>query len=154
MKRLGNLYEQTYQLENILDAFNEVYRNTKNKRRINQFRDFKCIYVYRIYTILKNRQYVVVPYNKFTIHEPKERHIVSQRMQDKIINHIVSRCILHLAILPCLINENVASRKGLGTKHVLKLLYDYQRKCKIKYGTYYILKCDISNFLQVLTMIF
>lgn len=146
MKRIGNLYEQTYNLENILSAFNEVCRNTKNKRRINQFKDFKCIYVYRIYTILKNRQYVVGPYNIFTIHDPKERRIVSQGMQDKIINHIVSRCILYPAILPCLINENVASRKSLGTKQGLKLLYDYQRKCKIKYGTYYILKCDISKF--------
>lgn len=67
-------------------------------------------------------------------------------MQDKIINHIVSRCILHPAILPCLIDANVASRKNLGTKHGLKLLYEYQKKCKIKYGTYYILKCDISKF--------
>ena len=96
MKRIGNLYEQTYKLENILSAFNEVCRNTKNKRRINQFRDFKCIYVYRIYNILKNRKYVVGPYNIFTIYEPKERRIVSQGMQDKIVNHIVSRCILHL----------------------------------------------------------
>ncbi len=146
MKRIGNLYEQTYKLENILCAFNEVCRNTKNKRRINQFNDFKCIYVYRIYNILKNRQYVVGPYNVFTIYDPKERRIVSQGMQDKIINHIVSRCILYPAILPCLIDENVASRKKLGTKQGLKLLYDYQRKCKIKYGTYYILKCDISKF--------
>lgn len=148
MKRIGNLYEQTYKLENILNAFNEVCRNTKNKRRINQFKDFKCIYVYRIYNILKNRQYVVGPYNIFTIYEPKERRIVSQGMQDKIINHIVSRCILHPAILPCLIDANVASRKNLGTKHGLKLLYEYQRKCKLKYGTYYILKCDVSKFFS------
>lgn len=148
MKRIGNLYEQTYKLENILNAFNEVCRNTKNKRRINQFKDFKCIYVYRIYNILKNRQYVVGPYNIFTIYEPKERRIVSQGMQDKIINHIVSRCILHPAILPCLIDANVASRKNLGTKHGLKLLYEYQRKCKLKFGTYYILKCDVSKFFS------
>ena len=46
----------------------------------------------------------------------------------------------------CLIDANVASRKNLGTKHGLKLLHDFQRKCNVKYGTYYILKCDISKF--------
>lgn len=146
MKRISNLYENTYKLENILSAFNEVCKNTKNKKRTNNYKDFKCIYVFRIYNILKNREYIVGPYNRFTIYEPKKRKIVSQGMQDKIINHIVSRCILHPAILPCLINENVASREKLGTREGLRLFYLYQQKCKLKYNIYYILKCDISKF--------
>lgn len=67
-------------------------------------------------------------------------------MQDKVINHLVSRHILYPAILPCLLDVNVASRKGLGTSEGLKLEMNFHRICKIKYGTYYILKCDISKF--------
>ena len=33
MKRKGHLYEATYDFNNIVDAYNEVCRNTKNKRR-------------------------------------------------------------------------------------------------------------------------
>ena len=102
MKRIGNLYENICKVEHIMQAFDEVCRNTKNKRRVNKYKEFRCMYIYRIYNILKNKQYVVGPYNVFTIYEPKKRRIVSQNMQDKIINHLVSRYILYTALLPCL----------------------------------------------------
>lgn len=67
-------------------------------------------------------------------------------MKDKVINHLVSRQILYPALLPCLINSNVASRKDLGTNEGLRLAKKFHRICKIKYKSYYILKCDISKF--------
>ena len=67
-------------------------------------------------------------------------------MQDKVINHLVARHILYLAILPCLLDVNVASRKGLGTSEGIRLAMNFHRICKVKYKTYYILKCDISKF--------
>ena len=33
MKRMSNLYQNTYDFNNIIDAFNEVCRNTKNKKK-------------------------------------------------------------------------------------------------------------------------
>lgn len=33
MKRKGYLYENIYDFDNIISAFNEVCRNTKNKKR-------------------------------------------------------------------------------------------------------------------------
>lgn len=146
MKRIGNLYKGTYNMKNIIKAYDEVCRNTKNKRKVFNYKQYKCIYITRVYTILKNKQYTVGPYNVFYITDPKKRRIVSQGIQDKIVNHLVSREILYLALLPCLIEENVASRKYKGTKEGLRLFYEFQRKCKVKYGMYYILKCDISKF--------
>ena len=67
-------------------------------------------------------------------------------MQDKVINHLVARYILYPAILPCLLDVNVASRKGLGTSEGIRLAMNFHRICKVKYKTYYILKCDISKF--------
>lgn len=146
MKRIGNLYKRTYNMKNIIKAYDEVCRNTKNKRKVFNYKQYKCIYITRVYTILKNKQYTVGPYNVFYITDPKKRRIVSQGIQDKIVNHLVSREILYPALLPCLIEENVASRKYKGTKEGLRLFYEFQRKCKVKYGMYYILKCDISKF--------
>ena len=40
MKRIGNLYENTYKLENIMQAFDEVCKNTKNKRKLHKYKDF------------------------------------------------------------------------------------------------------------------
>ena len=146
MKRKDNLYENICKIENIEDAFNEVCRNTRNKKKVEMFKEYKCLYISRILNILENRKYVVGKYNISTIYEPKERRIISQNMQDKIINHLVTRQILYPAILPCLINENVASREKMGTKKGLEYYYKYIRNCRIQYPKFYILKCDISKY--------
>lgn len=146
MKRKNNLYNNMCSIKNIEEAFNEVCRNTRNKRKVELFKEYKCTYISRIYNILENREYKTGKYNIFTIYEPKRRTIVSQNMQDKVINHLVTRQILYPAILPCLINENVASRENMGTRKGLEYYYKYIRNCKIQYEKYYILKCDISKY--------
>ena len=70
MKRKNNLYENICKMDNILSAFNEVCRNTKNKRKVRNYKEYKCIYLSRIYNILNERKYVVGKYNIFTIYEP------------------------------------------------------------------------------------
>ena len=171
MKRKGYLYQNLYKFENIQSTFNEVCKNTKNKKKVARFKEYKCIYISRIYNILQTKTYKVArfkeykciyisriynilqtktykpgPYNVFTIYEPKKRRIVSQNMQDKVINHLVARHILYPALLPCLLDVNVASRKGLGTSEGIRLAMNFNRICKLKYKTFYILKCDISKF--------
>lgn len=146
MKRKGYLYDDICKMDNILKVFNEVCRNTRSEGKVARFKEHKAINLTRIQTTLQNRAYVPGPYNRFTIYEPKERSIVSQAMPDKLVNHLVARYILYPAILPCLIDVNVASRKNLGTKKGLQYLNEFHRKCKVKYGNYYVLKCDISKF--------
>lgn len=146
MKRMGNLYNNICQIENIRDSYNEVCRNTRNKTRVENLKGYKSIYISRIYNTLISKSYTVGPYNKFVIYEPKRREIVSQGVQDKIVNHLVARFILYPALLPCLLDINVASRKDMGTSKGLSYAIDFHRKCRMKYDTYYVLKCDISKF--------
>ena len=40
MKRTGYLYENIYNFNNIADAFNEVCRNTKNKKKVEFFKEW------------------------------------------------------------------------------------------------------------------
>ena len=146
MKRKNNLYQEICKMENIISAFDEVCKNVNNKNKVQNYKQYKCIYISRIYNILNNKTYEVGKYNVFTIYDPKQRRIVSQNLQDKVINHLVARHILYPSIMPCLIDQNVASRKGMGTHKGLEYAKEYNRKCKIKYKDYYILKCDISKF--------
>lgn len=146
MKKLGNLYKNICDINNIIDAFNEVCRNTKNKKKIYKLKEYKCIYISKIQNILKEQKYSVGKYNIFTIYEPKKRLIVSQNVEDKIINHLVARHILHPAIMPCLLDVNVASRENLGTSKGIYFFRKYMRNLKIQYNKFYILKCDISKF--------
>lgn len=146
MKRKNNLYQEICKIENIISAFNEVCRNTNNKKKVQNYKQYKSIYISRICNVLNNKTYKVGKYNVFTIYEPKERRIVSQNLQDKVINHLVARYILYPVVMPCLIEQNVASRKNKGTRKGLESAKMYDTKCKIKYKNYYILKFDISKF--------
>lgn len=146
MKRKSNLYNEICKFEHIESAYNEVCRNTKNKRKVAKFKEYKCVYISRIHNILETKSYIPDKCTVFTIYEPKQRTIISQTMQDKVVNHLVSRYILYPAILPCLLDVNVASRKNMGTSKGINLANNFHRICRIKYNTYYILKCDISKF--------
>ena len=136
----------TWTLPDIEKAYKEVCKNTRNERKVFNMKQYKAIYISRIYEILKNREYKVGPYNRFVVYEPKERQIVSQGIQDKVINHLVARYILYPAILPCLIETNVASRIYKGTSAGIRYEKEFIKKCNIKYNKYYILKCDVSKF--------
>ena len=146
MKRKNNLYDNMYKLENIETVFDEICRNTKNKKRVERYKEFRCANIYDVYNTLKNRAYKPGKLNVFEIYEPKKRRIVSQEMKDKLINHLVARFILYPSIMPCLIDANVASRKHMGTNKGIELADKYRKICNIKYKRYYILKCDISKF--------
>lgn len=136
-------------LENIEKVFKEICRNTKNKSKVYRFREYKCLNITRIYDVLKERRYVPGPYNRFTIYEPKERHIVSQGMLDKAVNHLVARYILMPSIAKCLIDSNVASRLNKGTSAGLKIYREYVRKCNVKYKEYLKICLElIKNFLK------
>lgn len=148
MKRKKDLYKDTYKIENIMTVFNEICRNTRNKNKVERFKEAKCANIFKVYTTLVNKSYVPGKPYVFTIYEPKERIIESQSMEDKLINHLVSRYILYPAILPGLIETNVASRKYKGTEAGMRYFKKYSQKCKIKYGTYYILKCDIKKYFH------
>lgn len=53
---------------------------------------------------------------------------------------------MYPAILPTLLDVNVASRKNMGTSKGLFYFDKYNKICNQKYKTYYVLKCDISKF--------
>ena len=67
-------------------------------------------------------------------------------MIDKVINHLIARHILYPAVLPVLLDFNVASRKDMGMRKGLELYQKYRHYFSSKYQHYYILKCDISKF--------
>lgn len=146
MKRKSNLYKDICNMENIKKCFDEVCKNTKNKAKVNRFKEYKAVYINRLYNILINKEYVVGPMNEFTIYEPKERRIISQGMIDKTINHLVSRYILYPALVPGLLDVNIASRPKMGTKRGIELVKKFHTSMKAKYSKYYVLKCDISKY--------
>lgn len=146
MKRVGNIYYKLCDVENIISAYKEVMRTTKNKNKVTLFDRYRCINIKRIYSDMLNKTYTPTPLRETIIFEPKQRTIVVQEIYDKVINHLVSRQILIPYLTKSLIDTNVASRKGFGTKKGRELYFKYRDICYCKYKRYYILKIDISKF--------
>ena len=59
MKRLGNLYQNICNINNIKLAYNEVTKNTRNSIRVAKLKDYKSLYIYRIYQTLTSKSYTV-----------------------------------------------------------------------------------------------
>ena len=56
MKRYSNLYQNICEHDNILNSYNEVKRNTKSPRRVENLREYKAIYLARTYNTLVNKK--------------------------------------------------------------------------------------------------
>ena len=123
----------------------EVSRNTKNKRKINNFERNKMENIYDIKNIIESGNYRVGKYNIFSISRPKYRIVMSLSVKDKIINHYVARKILINKLDKYLDIRNCATRKNKGLDYSIKLLIKYIEEEK-KNGKFYILKIDISKY--------
>ena len=130
----------------LLDIYEkEVSKNTKNKRKVNNFERNKMENIYDIKNILESNNYKVDKYNIFNINSPKYRIVMSLNIKDKIINHYVTRYILISKLDKYLDIRNCATRKNMGYDYAIKLLLKYLEENK-KYGRFYILRIDISKY--------
>lgn len=139
MKRVGNLVDE-FTIENIIKAYKVVRKNTLNKNKIYKFEEYYTSNISHVFKLLNN--YKVGKYNIFLIKDPKYRIIMSQNINDKIINHLMADILIKV-LDKSLINTNVASRKGKGTSYGIKYLKKYLNKLD---GEVYALKFDISKF--------
>ena len=129
MKTKNDLYN-LLTLECLISVYNkQISVNTKNKRKIYKFEEYYSANMSYVDQILHSENYQVAPYNIFLIRDPKYRIIMSQKMNDKIINHAVAS-ILGKVLEPCLINTNVATRKGKGTHYGIYYLKKYLNQMK------------------------
>ncbi len=131
-------------VNDILDIYNSIAKNIRNKRKIHLFEMNKMQNIMTIKTKLENNLNIS-KYNIFLIREPKERIIMSLNINDKIINHYVTKYILIPKLEKDLDIRNVATRKGYGSDYAIRLIKKYIEENK-KYKNFYILKMDISKY--------
>ena len=147
MKRVNNIYHKICDIDNIMKFEHIVSVNTSNKRKVEKFQEHYVENIYKIRDILMSKNYIPGEYNIFFIHEPKLRLIMSNNIQDKIINHLVAYYLLVEVFDKTFINTTVATRKGKGTHLGLNITKKYINDMKRIYGdNFYYLKFDISKY--------
>lgn len=147
MKRKKNLYNKILDLDVVINMYDKVIKkNTKNKVKIEEFENYYSENMVTIKNVLKSKNYVPGKYNIFFIKEPKLRIIMSQNIEDKIINHLVAKYFLIDSFEDLLINENCATRIGKGTHYAIDLFKKYINTEKRNHDLFYVLKFDINKY--------
>ena len=144
MKRLNNLYQETYKLENIIKMTDKVLKNVKNKKKVNNFETYKMEHIINIKNRLESKNIKFNKYNIFMITDPKHRIVMAQDIEDKIINHLVAEYILVKTFETKYTDSQIATRIGKGTSYGIKLLKKYLNK--LKKDNFYYLKIDIKKY--------
>lgn len=146
MKRINNIYSNVYDIKKISDMCDKVCSKVKNKDKVESFMLYKSEHIINIKNKLKSKKINFSHYNIFFITDPKCRLIMSQNIEDKIINHLIADTFL-VNIFEGTFNESVcATRVGKGTSYGISLLKKYINKIKRKTKEIYYLQLDITKY--------
>ena len=147
MKRVNNIYYKICDIDNIMKFEHIISVNTSNKKKVEKIQEHYVENIYKIRDILMSKNYIPGEYNIFFIHEPKLRLIMSNNIQDKIINHLVAYYLLVEVFDKTFIDTTVATRVGKGTHLGLFYTKKFINDMKRVYGDdFYYLKFDINKY--------
>ena len=132
--------------KNINEAYRIIRKNTIHRKKLTVFEMYYLSNIFNIKNNLYNNTYTHQSYNIFLVQEPKYRIIMSEKLYDKIINHLISKFVLKPCIDKILISSNVATRENKGSKAAIDYMKYYVNKLKFNADNIYILKCDISKY--------
>ena len=136
----SNIYFPPITFDQVTDTWNIVRKTCKNRKAVFRYHIQKNTNNYQLYQILLHKSYQPYPFRLFLIFEPKPRLVMSQIVSDKVVNHFVARYYLLPYLEKKLIDSNVATRKGKGSKYAEKLLQDYINELRMHYPDQEILK--------------
>ena len=146
MKRVSNLYSDLYNLDNIINMTDKVLSKVKNKERREKFYLYYSEHIISIKKRLESNDINLGKYNIFLITDPKCRVIMSQSIEDKIINHLIAEYLLVRVFENRYIDSMCATRINKGSGYATKLMKKYLNEIKLKHNKFYILKLDIKKY--------
>lgn len=141
-KRVGNLYEDAFTMENLYDAFIDARKGKRKKKATLSFEKNLGAEIYALHEELKAGTYVPKPYITFKVYEPKERIIYAPHFRDLVVQHAIYR-VIYPIFDKTFIAQSFACRKGGGTHKASA----YTQKQMRKYDSdLYYVKLDIKKF--------
>lgn len=145
MKRKSNLYQSMISFNEVKSVYKKLRCSTKNKKEVIDFSLNLNQNLLDILRKLNNRCYSFGRYRIFLIREPKYRLIMSEKMSDKIVNHLFTKVCLE-CLESSLISGNVTTRKGKGSKEAYNLFIKYINTLMYKSKDIYVLKIDVCKY--------
>ena len=85
-----NIYYENLTIENLEKMYNTVRKTCKNRRAVFLFSLNKNANIASVYHKLYTKTYIPSKFSVFTIFEPKPRLVMSQTIEDNIVNHFIA----------------------------------------------------------------
>jgi RNA-directed DNA polymerase len=120
-------------------------RNTNNQLRFEMYQEEGLM---QLAKAIYERKYTPKPCIAFIIHKPVMREIFAADFTDRIVHHLLYRCLYPIIDLK-LINDTYSCRVGKGTLYGINRVGKFIRSCSNNYSKEtYILKLDIQAYFM------
>lgn len=144
MKRINNLYQKIYSIDNINYADNKARKCKRKSYGVKKHDEHKEQDNTNLSVILKNQNYHTSKYTTYTIYEPKERLIFRlPYYPDRILHHAIMN-VMEPIWTKLFTRDTYSCIKGRGIHTLVQKLQKDLRNDPI--GTTYCLKLDIRKF--------
>jgi RNA-directed DNA polymerase len=102
MKRIGNLFQQIYSMENLILADFKACKGKSEQYGVIVHENNRKANLEALYLMLKNKTYKTSPYTTFKIYEPKEREVFRlPYFPDRITHHAIMNILEYFATDIC-----------------------------------------------------
>lgn len=144
MKRVGNLYEKIYSLDNLRLADERARKGKRNTYGVRYHDKNRKENILKLHRDLKEKTFKTSPYEIFKIYEPKERDIYRlPYYPDRIMHHAVMN-VMEPIWMSVFTADTYSCIKGRGIHSCAEKLK--RQLQEDKQGTQYCLKLDIKKF--------
>jgi retron-type reverse transcriptase len=139
MKRLGNIWPDLIDLENLLCAYRKARKGKQSTPAVAEFTLNLESELLVLQQELAAFSYRPGGYRLFTIYERKNRQIAAAPFRDRVVHHAIMNCI-EPAIDPRFIHDSYACRLGKGVHAAVDRYQAWSRRYP------YVLKMDIEQY--------
>ena len=144
---MGELYDKAISFEELYKGLQKSSRGVKWKDSVASYWANGLKNTYKLRQELLHGTYRISPYQRFMIHEPKEREIVATRIRDRQFQRSLCDNVLYPQITKSFIRDNCACQRGKGVDDALNRMDAHLHRYYRKHGAEgWVLKCDIRHY--------
>lgn len=142
-------FDDVITIDNLLVSYNRARRGKSLREKVVFYHMDVMKNLHALLKKLRNGTYEIGQLSRFKVYEPKEREVIANMFEDKIVQDILAKKVLEPLLAPKLVYDNYASQPGKGTHKALQRLERFtmiHAKAMDWKAAGYVLVCDLSKF--------
>ncbi|NQV12314.1 RNA-dependent DNA polymerase [Candidatus Uhrbacteria bacterium] len=141
-----DLFSRITSIENLFIAWERFRKGKRSRQDVMFFERYLEDNLFALQAELASGVYQHSPYDRFTIHDPKQRTIHKADVKDRVVHQAIVN-VIELIFEKRFIYDSYSCRVGKGTHAAIRRLQTFLRKPSANNTrTIYVLKCDIRKF--------